>query len=182
MLNAIHEYDIENVNEMTEEEKERFRVTDTQSLNWVLRKMKALEIKKKDVNETAQSEIEYVKQWEKKEIESIDRHLEFFQSMIGEYAVKMREEDPEFKVKTPHGTVKFAKKQSKWYYKEDILVSYLKANQLEQFIRVKEEPNKVEIKKTFNVKNGKVYDPDGQQVEGINVEQLPDELSIKLEI
>jgi hypothetical protein len=96
--------------------------------------------------------------------------------------MKQRKIDPDFKsVSTPFGKVGFRKQQPKWNYDDQKLVAFLNENELYDFVRVKEEPMKAEIKKHFKVEDGRVYDENGQQVEGITVEIPEDKLEIKAE-
>ncbi|ALA12460.1 host-nuclease inhibitor Gam family protein [Paenibacillus larvae] len=182
MINALQLHEIQEVEELTEESRQRFEVKDVQSLSWVLRKMAALQAKKLEVNELIDVEIERLQHFRNKELESLQNNEDFFRGLISEYAIRKRDEDPKFKEKTPYGAISFRKKQPKWHYNDAALINHLKSNDLTEFVRVKEEPDKVAIKKQFKLNNGLIYDPDGQAVEGITVEQQPDELVIKLEV
>jgi len=183
MLNALQLNEITEIEEMSEENKQRFEVKDIHSLSWVLRKLAVLEAKKVEVNRIAEIELERIEHFRKKELESIQDNENFFRGLISEYAIRKRYEDPKFKIKTPYGSVGFKKQQPKWNYDDKALIAYLNENELYDFVRVKQEPNKVEIKKQFNcTEDGRVYDPNGVEVQGIKVESKPDELVIKLEV
>lgn len=181
MLNPLQ---ISELEEIEQEETQRFKVTDINSLNWVFRKLSVLEAKKKEVNDLADAEIERIENFRKQELENLQRSEGFFLGLINEYAQRRRAEDPKFKTeKTPYGSIGFRKQQPKWIYDEEKVVAYLNDNELYDFVRVKEEPKKAEIKKHFKVlDDGRVIDPDGQEVEGITVEFLPDALDVKVEV
>lgn len=181
MLNPLQAQELK---EIEQEETQRFKVTDINSLNWVLRKLSVLEAKKKEINELADAEIERIENFRKQELENLQRSEDFFLGLINEYAQRRRAEDPKFKTeKTPYGSIGFRKQQPKWIYDEEKVVAYLNDNELYDFVRVKEEPKKAEIKKHFKVlDDGRVIDPDGQEVEGITVEFLPDALDVKVEV
>ncbi|QHZ50673.1 host-nuclease inhibitor Gam family protein [Paenibacillus larvae] len=183
MINALQLHEIQEVEELTEDSRQRFEVKDVQSLSWVLRKLAALEAKKTEINQIADFELERIEHFRKKELESIQDNENFFRGLISEYAIRKRDDDPKFKIKTPYGSVGFKKQQPKWNYDDKALIAYLNENELYDFVRVKQEPNKVEIKKQFNcTEDGRVYDPNGVEVQGIKVESKPDELVIKLEV
>ena len=181
MINPLYVNELADLEEVQEQ---RFEITDLSSLTWVLRKMSAIEAQRKEVNQVADNEIERIEAYRKKELESLQRSQDFFQSLVGEYAERKRQEDPKFKTqKTPYGSIGFKKQQPKWIYDDEKLLNHLHDNELYDFVRIKEEPNKAEIKKQFRVlDNGKVVDVDGQEVEGITIEPQPDKLEVKVDV
>lgn len=180
MLNPLQVFELE---ELEQEETQRFKVTDINSLNWVLRKLSVLEAKKKEINDLADAEIVRIESFRKQELENLQRSEDFFQGLINEYATLRRQEDPKFKSeKTPYGRITWVKKQPKWHFNDEKVISYLEQNNRYDLIRVKMEPVKTEIKKMFHVhEDGRVFDEDGQEVPGIRVEPQPDELRVKVE-
>lgn len=179
-MNALQIHELE---EIKQEETQRFKVTDINSLNWALRKMAAIDAKIKEVNALADAEIERIENFRKQELSSLQQSQDFFQGLIGEYALKRRDEDPAFKSeKTPYGRITWTKRQPKWNYNNDEVINYLEENGRRELIRVKKEPVKTEIKKLFQVnEDGRVFDENGQEVPGISVEFIPDELKVKVE-
>ncbi|KRE33263.1 hypothetical protein ASG85_13360 [Paenibacillus sp. Soil724D2] len=171
---------------MTEEielvENTRFQVKDLASLNWTLRKLTAIEGKKRELQSMIDDEIARLKLFLEKETSTLTEAENSFKALISEYAAQKREEDPDFKLKTPYGRVSYRKQPDKWLYDEEVLVAYLEQNDFTELIRTKKEPVKTEIKKLFHPKDGKVYDGNGQLVEGINIEYQPDVLDIKVEV
>ncbi|MNP83541.1 Bacteriophage Mu Gam like protein [compost metagenome] len=62
-------------------------------------------------------------------------------------------------------------------------MSWLNDNGYDSLVRVKQEPNKVDIKKQFKLHpDGFVVDGNGERVEGIEVEFRGDEVVIKPEV
>lgn len=179
MINPIYVQELNTLPD--EEERQKFQISDLASLTWAMRKLAAIEQKKAEVNQVANQEIEHIEQYRRSELEKLADNEEFFKSMIGEYAGKKRLEDPKFKTeKTPYGTIGFRKQQPKWHYDDEKLLKHLNENQLFEFIRFKEEVNKEEIKKFFQLNDdGKVFDTTGQEVEAIKVDILPEKLTIK---
>lgn len=157
--------------------RERFKVKDLESANWAFRKLKAIENKKKEIEELAKKEIEpykleisRIEEWKDTELKSFDRSINFFNFLLEEYYREQRKLDPKFKVSTPYGKVTSRKQQPKWNYEEDRLLKWLKANDLE-LVRVKEEVDKAELKKKYKVVSGNVVTEDGEIVEGITIEE-----------
>lgn len=166
----------------SEEEKQRFRITDLASLTWAMRKLAAIEAKKAEVNAVADQEIERIEKYRQSELDKLAGSEEFFKSLISEYATRRREEDPKFKSeKTPYGSIGFRKQPPRWHYNDDELIAYLEQNEYTDLIRVKKEPAKTEIKKLFQpLADGRVIDTNGQEVAGITVEHLPETLTVKV--
>ncbi|PZM62576.1 host-nuclease inhibitor Gam family protein [Paenibacillus dendritiformis] len=184
MLNALFREELEEIEAQEEEERQRFRVTDLESLNWVFRKLAAIEAKRSDVNALADAEVGRIEAYRQRELDKLQSDDEYFRGLIGEYAAARREDDPKFKSeKTPYGSVVFKKQQPKWNYDDSKLVQWLEQNERSELIRTKKEPVKTEIKKAFTVtENGAVVDSDGQIVDGVMVETRGDELVIKPEV
>jgi phage host-nuclease inhibitor protein Gam len=161
-----------------------FVVDSEEKANWVLRKIKALEDRKKGNIQLADAEVAKIDAWLEGVNEELDNDLVHFQSMLATYAERQREENPKFKsLKLPNGKIKFRKQQPKWNYEDNVVLSSLKLQGYEDLIRIKEEVNKSEMKKRFHVSpDGRVVDVEtGVAIEGVTVEQRPDELKIETE-
>lgn len=184
MINPLYLNDLDDMPEVTEESRQRFQVVDMASLSWVLRKMRAIEAKRSEINGVIDAEIERLKDFRNRELEDLQNSEDFFHVLIGEFAIRQRDEDPSFKsMKTPYGSIGFRKQQPKWHYEDEIVVSFLEYSGRDDLIRIKKEPIKTELKKAFKVNDdGRVFDEDGIEVDGITVEFLPEELTVKVEI
>lgn len=184
-MEALKNYDYEELQDVLfdipeKEQKERFKVEDLQSADWCLRKIRAGEQKKKEMQEFANAEIERIQMWLKNETAKIDDSQEFFKGLLSEYLYEQRKVDPKFKISTPNGTVSTRKKQPKWAYDEAKLLEFLKQNGKYQYIRIKEEINKAELKKNVKAVNGKVVTEEGEIVEGITVTEQGEELVVRV--
>lgn len=172
---------LEAMQEQPEQERERFRVHDLESANWVLRKMAVLRKKEEEIKALAKAEVERILAWEVKELEAIRQREEFFTNLLAEYLYEQRKHDPKFKISTPYGKVSTRKQPPKWEYPDDeTLVKTLKEVGLGNLIRIKEEPDKAELKRIATVHEGKVISPDGAVIEGIRVVEQPEKIVVKL--
>lgn len=181
MMNELLEMELEEAIDTVEaaEVGGRFTIQDLDSANWAFRKLAAIERKRKEIQELADREIERIKNWQQQEEESLNNSKEFFEGLLTEYYVKQKETDPEFKISTPYGKVSSRKQQPKWHYDEDKLVKWLKENN-QNLLRVKYEPDKNEIKKTYKIVGTNVVTEDGEIVEGITIEERPEKVAIKV--
>ncbi|KAF6576540.1 host-nuclease inhibitor Gam family protein [Paenibacillus polymyxa] len=178
LLNPLFQAELDELDQQEQEERQRFVVDSLDSLTWVMRKLVALEKQRKEVNAVADAEVYRIESYRKTEMEKAQRDEDYFRGLLSEYAARRREEDPKFKsVKTPYGSVSLKKQQPKWNYDDQALTSWLNDNGYDHLIRVKWEPVKTDIKKAFSVSDaGVVVDPNGEPVEGIQVEHRGDEL------
>jgi phage host-nuclease inhibitor protein Gam len=158
MINELIEMElneIEDILERTEDmEKltdERFKIKDIDSANWAFRKLRAIEVKASEIKELAQQEKARIEEWEKQELGSLEHSKEFFEGLLTKYFVIEKSKDPKFKLSTPHGKVTSRKQQPKWSYEEEKTIESLKKHKLKDFIRVKEEVNKADLKKEAKV-------------------------------
>lgn len=166
-----------------EQVKEGFKIEDDQSANWALRKIKSLKQQMQQNLNLAEAEIERIAEWEKQENGKIEQSIDYFQGLLAKYAMQKREEDPRFKtLSLPHGKIGFRKKQSKWIYNDDQLLDTLTKHNLNDYIKVKYQPDKAQIKKAFEVVDGKVVDVDtGVIIEGITVEEQGEDFNVKVD-
>lgn len=122
------------LNEFLEKENkvdEKFVVDDDQKANWVLRKIVSLEEKKQANDELAKAEIEKIKEWLEQVNSGLDQDIEYFQSLLAQYAEAQRKLDPKFKSrKLPNGKFGFRKLPAKWQYDDKRLLDHLKQNGL----------------------------------------------------
>lgn len=179
-MNALQQNELEELALVDTEKRERFKITDLSSLNWVLRKLDVINLQKQEINKLVDDEIGKLEHFRNNKLSEFGEHEMFFHSLIEEYAAEQREKDPEFRVVTPYGTVSYRKQQPDWNYADEKLLEYLERNELNDYIRIKKEPNKVEIKKKFKLHNGQVVDENGQVVEGITVSERPAKLVVKV--
>lgn len=184
-MNALQIAEIEEMELLAEVENAtessfRFTVENLEQVNWAFRKIKAYMEKKAELEVLAKAEIERIQSWLAGEVKQIDNSIGFFEGLLTEYAVKQRELDPKFKCSTPYGKVSFRKQQPKWEYEDEVVLDSLKASELNEYIRVKEEINKADLKKAMKVVEGRAVTSDGEIIEGIKVIDQPDKLDIKV--
>ena len=157
----------------------RFTIENLDSANWAFRKLAAIERKRGEIKELADKEIERIKEWQEQEEKGLNNSKEFFEGLLTEYFIRQKEVDPKFKISTPYGKVSSRKQQPKWNYDNDKVIEWLKKNNSE-LIRIKEEPDKREIKKAYKVVGNSVVTENGEIVEGITVEDRPDSITVKV--
>lgn len=163
-------------------ENERFAITNDEQANFFLRRLQDIRSEKDKINQTCNNEIERfttkVNNFRAKEILSLDNTENYFNALLEAYAKKQLEGTKKKSFKLPFGTMSFKKGQRKMVYEDETLMSFIKNNNLNEFIRTKEEINKSELKKVVAINDDGIVTYNGQVVEGVTT--LPGEESFTI--
>ena len=165
---------------LDEQEDETFKITNEEQANWALRKISQLKKQIEQNDKFAEMEISKVEAWRQSENKKQQDSIDYFTGLLAEFALQKKKEDPSFKTKKlPYGKLQFRKQPSKWKVDKAKVVKYLEETGMNDFIRVKKEPKVADIKKAFNVQNGKVINPEtGEIIEGIEVEERGEKFGV----
>lgn len=187
MMNALELFELNEAEEWVagkefceEEQESKFKIKDLDAANWALRKIAAYKKKQVEIKELAEAERFRIDSWEKSENENIERGIAYFEGLLTEYLMEQRKKDPKFKISTPYGKVSTRKQQPKWEYDEKTVIEFLKSVGMNELIRIKEELNKVDLKKTVTVEDGKAI-IQGVVLPGINIYDQPDKVVVEVE-
>ena len=183
-MNALQQQELDELETLSEETKQRFQITDLNSLNWTLRKLAALDVQEKEVSELATAEIERIQAWQTSRVNAIQNSRDYLESLIAEYARTQREVDPKWKAKTPYGKVGYRKQQPEWdYWDEKQIIESLEEGGYDDLIKVEKKPIKTELKKRFTIVGDSVVDQaTGEIIRGVRVMEREDKLEIKVEV
>lgn len=190
MITALERYEIEEAENFVEgieeyeegkADEEKFKIRDLGGANWALRKIAAYKKKQAEIKELAAEEKFRIECWEQNENEQIERGIAYFESLLGQYLTEQRKEDPKFKISTPYGKVSTRKQQPKWEYEDKTVIEYLKSVGMNELIRIKEELNMVDLKKTVTVEEGKAI-LQGVELPGITILEQPEKVVVNVEV
>ena len=140
---------------------DRFVINDDSKANWAFRKLADIKQEKEKVNDQMAA---YEKQnavWFKQTMNPLIEKQEYFRGLIEEYRLTK----PDGKVKTPAGqtVVRIGKR----YERDDKkILPFLEKNHQEL---VKKTVDWSGLKKSAQVKDGKAYDENGEQIPGVKV-------------
>ena len=172
---------IEQVNDNPDEVKERFKIQDISGANWTFRMKAALEAKIAECKALADEEykrfdkeLKRIREWLESEIKVYNKPIALFDDLLLDYFHRERIKDKYFRLDTPYGKIT-TRKSDKWIYDDERLLESLKSTGYEDYIRVKEEPNKDAIraaKDVFSVSEiGTLVSADGDVIDGVRVEK-----------
>ena len=163
-----------------EEEKEKFEVNSLSSADWALRKIKELEAGIKQNMNFAESEKIRLEKWLESENHKHQESIEYFNGLLSHYLQELRKDNPKAKISTPHGTVSTRKNQKQWTYSDDVLAE-LEEKEMFEFIRIKKEVDKKELKKVLSATDdGIVVNSDGEVIKGVTVVAGGEVMTVKI--
>ena len=91
------------------EQKERFQVKDKEQAEWCLRQISRLLCEQKEIEATAQAEIEKITTWKNDQTESIQKSISFFEYLLTEYHQQVLKKNPKAKLSNCHPAKKPAR-------------------------------------------------------------------------
>lgn len=161
---------------------EAFQIRNDYHADNVLEEISRLKKEIRQKEELAEKRIQQIEQWKKSEVEKLEGRINWLTDALESYFRKLRESNPKLKTHSlPFGKLQIRKQQPKWKYDDDKLLKSVK-RVMPEAIRVKEEVDKIELKKRVKIVNNIPINPDtGEVIEGIVIEERPEEFSIKVE-
>jgi phage host-nuclease inhibitor protein Gam len=152
------------------EKKERFKVENKEQAEWCLRQISRLSKEQEEIEETAQTEIEKIIDWKKKQTESTQKSISFFEYLLTEYHQQVFKENPKAKtIKLPSGKLEARKASPEYQRNKDLMLPWVEKNQPD-YVVVKKDIDWAGLKKILKYENGTGIDPDtGEVVPGLTV-------------
>lgn len=180
-LQAYELNELDNISNLSEEQREKFKVTNAKTADWVFRKILYINKKIKEVEEIAQEEINRIENWNKRENQRYEDIKDFFESLIINHIFEQKAIDPSYKLSTPYGSAYMKAAAEKWIYDEEMVIKWLDKNN-KNLINIKKTIDKRELKKVSAVIDGNAIDVNtGEVIEGINIEPGENIVVIKVE-
>lgn len=128
-----------------------------------------------------QAEIAHLQQERDKVAAQWENRAAWYRSSLEFWARQASAADPKVKtIALPYGTLKVRPQQPEWTYDDEVLLDYLRPNRPE-FVRIKVEPNKVDLKKVVKVDGAHVLDPQtGEIIPGITITERPPKFELEV--
>ncbi len=161
---------------------EAFQIRNDYHADNVLEEISRLKKEIRQKEELAEKRIQQIEQWKKSEVEKLEGRINWLTDALESYFRKLRESNPKLKTHSlPFGKLQIRKQQPKWKYDDNKLLESVKKT-LPEVIKIKEEVDKIELKKRVKLVNNTPINPDtGEVIEGIVIEERPEKFSIKVE-
>lgn len=171
-MNELDSYELselENLKDITEEDKKKFKVTNAQSANWVFRKIKAINTKLKETDDMYNQELLRITSWKNNQTKKYEELKVFFDGLITEHIMEEKNKDPKYKLSTPYGSAYVKTTPEKWIYDEEVLLKWLDKNK-KDLIHIEKTVKKKDLKEYAAVINGRAIDiSSGEEIEGVTI-------------
>lgn len=175
----------EEIYEMMESESEGFKIENDNTCDWAIKTIKKETEEIERLIKIADSEIEELQQKKEALKKSLESKTGYLKSKLYEYfgQVEHKETKTQETYKLLSGSLVLKKPATKIKRPDDDrLLGILKEiDPLEQYVETIQKPKWAEFKKTLKLlDNGQIVDEDGDIVEGLEVEDVPGEFTVKI--
>ena len=175
----------EEIYEMMESESEGFKIENDNTCDWAIKTIKKETEEIERLIKIADSEIEELQQKKEALKKSLESKTGYLKSKLFEYFTKVEHKETKTQetYKLLSGSLVLKKPATKIKRPDDDrLLGILKEiDPLEQYVETIQKPKWAEFKKTLKLlDNGQIVDEDGDIVEGLEVEDVPGEFTVKI--
>ncbi|MDO5716397.1 MAG: host-nuclease inhibitor Gam family protein [Tissierellia bacterium] len=183
-----NEFRVESMSDYLGEEYEEqmdqetpWEIDNDEKANWALRKCAEIEEEKERISDLAAAETLKIATWKEKQIEQLQKSREYFEGMLGYYLMRLREKNDKAKINVPNGTVYTRKSPQKWSYDEEKVIAWAKEAGKSDWIMIREELNKADLKKQVKALESEVVlESTGEVIEGITLTDGEEKVVVRL--
>ena len=164
------------------EEDGTLLVKNNSDADFYLRQINKLKEQKEEINKFVDQELErqmrLYQQYREDRMRPLDNQIAFYEEALRTFAMNEYAETNKKTIKLPNGTLSIRKQPPKYIYNDEQVLSFLKENNLNDYIRVKEEVNKKDLKKAAKITNNNQMMIDGKEVPGVVVVPQDDKFEV----
>ena len=164
------------------EEDGTLLVKNNSDADFYLRQINKLKEQKEEINKFVDQELErqmrLYQQYKEDRMRPLDNQIAFYEEALRTFAMNEYAETNKKTIKLPNGTLSIRKQPPKYIYNDEEVLSFLKENNLNDYIRVKEEVNKKDLKKATQINNNNQMMIDGKEVPGVVVVPQDDKFEV----
>ena len=164
------------------EEDGTLLVKNNSDADFYLRQINKLKEQKEEINKFVDQELErqmrLYQQYREDRMRPLDNQIAFYEEALRTFAMNEYAETNRKTIKLPNGTLSIRKQPPKYIYNDEEVLSFLKENNLNDYIRVKEEVNKKDLKKATQINNNNQMIIDGKEVPGVVVVPQDDKFEV----
>ena len=164
------------------EEDGTLLVKNNSDADFYLRQINKLKEQKEEINKFVDQELErqmrLYQQYREDRMRPLDNQIAFYEEALRTFAMNEYAETNKKTIKLPNGTLSIRKQPPKYIYNDEEVLSFLKENNLNDYIRVKEEVNKKDLKKATQINNNNQMTINGKEVPGVVVVPQDDKFEV----
>lgn len=175
----------EEIYEMMESESEGFKIENDNTCDWAIKTIKKETEEIERLIKIADSEIEELQQKKEALKKSLESKTGYLKSKLFEYfgQVEHKETKTQASYKLLSGSLVFKKPTQKMEPNREKLLEYVKANNMPEFVKTKEDIDWAAYKKECQIVDGKVVNTQTGDLlpeDLIEVQDVPGEFDVKL--
>ena len=162
--------------------QEGWKVTDDSAAEWALVKLREEENESKRIVDQCQAQIDFYQSRIQQEQERLSHSSGFLKAQLLEYFATV----PHKKTKTqetyrlPSGNLKLKYGKLQYRHDDKALLKFLQDRDMTDYIKTTQAPKWGDIRKTLVPAGDKAVNSDGEIVEGVTVEQGPEEFKVEV--
>ena len=164
------------------EEDGTLLVKNNSDADFYLRQINKLKEQKEEINKFVDQELErqmrLYQQYREDRMRPLDNQIAFYEEALRTFAMNEYAETNRKTIKLPNGTLSIRKQPPKYIYSDEEVLNFLKENNLNDYIRVKEEVNKKDLKKATQINNNNQMMINGKEVPGVVVVPQDDKFEV----
>ncbi|MDQ2087182.1 host-nuclease inhibitor Gam family protein [Herbivorax sp. ANBcel31] len=163
-------------------EKDEFIIDDDKKAEWALRKIAEERAEAQRYVNVCKSMILDYEEKIRKEEEKLSKKTSYLEFKLQQYfqSVEHKSTKTQKTYKLPSGTLRLKNQQAEFKRDEEKIINWLKENKLLNFIKVKEKPDWVELKRKIKVSGDRAVSEDGQIIDGIEVIEKPPVFEVEI--
>jgi hypothetical protein len=165
--------------------RERFTVDNDMKAEWVLSKIRNIRAEQKKETDELDRQMQFYRDQADIVNKKADEDVAFFESMLPDYFASRMEDGftkstkTQISYKLPTGKLILKHQAPEFERTDAVLMPWLKQNRPD-LVKVKEEPNWAELKKTVKIVGDSIVTADGEVVPGVKVIEREDKFEVEV--
>lgn len=161
---------------------EGFKIDSLDKAEWAINKIKERRAQRLEIAAFFDRKQEDLEIWFKEEVDSIDKDIEFFVSLLQPFAAEQLKGKKTKTMKLPSGSCSFRKGSTVYRRDEAALLELVRAT-FPEYLKIKESVDWSGFKKTLTqTEDGRLITSDGEVLNCVICEQEADDFIVKTEV
>lgn len=167
-----------------DEEEDAPAINSLQKANYFLKLVKNIDEDVQMIETLCAEEVkkvtERINNYKMAQIEPLLRDRDYFVRLLKNFTENQLADGKKKSIKLPNGTLAMTKQQPIWEYEDDAIISFLMANNGNDFVhtKIEEKIDKVALKKAVKIENN-VAKFNGVEIPGLTVTEREDKFTVR---
>lgn len=186
-MNELEEFmlaaELEELNIKLEEDDIRLEIKNKSEADFIIKQVNKLRQEKEEINKFVDQEIErqmkLYEEYRQSRLRPLDSQIAYYEESLKTFTLNEYNETGKKTIKLPNGSIGIKKQQPKYIYNDAEVLEFLQQNELNEYIRMKPELNKKDLKKNAIVNSNNELLINNQVVPGVVVIPQEDKFEVK---